>query len=170
MILTAKSFSDLLNRYKYLNMMAVYDRAVVQDFTRLERQLAAQENELRESLQRLDLLRQEKAEEVAQLERAESERQRTLRDYRLQESRTAARLDELEREQERVAGTIADLERRRLAEESRSDTPAREGSISTRDLGSLRWPVEGEVVYGFGPDRKSSSSRARSPATATPSF
>ena len=153
-ILTAKSFSDLLNRYKYLNMMAVYDRAVVQDFTRLERQLAAQENELRESLQRLDLLRQEKAEEVAQLERAESERQRTLRDYRLQESRTAARLDELEREQERVAGTIADLERRRLAEESRSDTPAREGSISTRDLGSLRWPVEGEVVYGFGPDRK----------------
>ncbi|MGH7446602.1 MAG: murein hydrolase activator EnvC family protein [Longimicrobiales bacterium] len=153
-IMAARSFSDLLNRYKYLNLMAIYDRMVVQEFTRLERQLAQQEQDMRESLHRLDLLRQEKGMEVAELERAESERQTTLRQFRLQESRTASRLDELEREQQRVAGTIAGLERRRREEESRRSGPAAPASISTRDLGTLAWPVEGSVVYRFGPDRK----------------
>lgn len=153
-ILAAKSFSDLLNRYKYLNLMAIYDRMVVQEFTRLERQLARQEEEMRESLRRLDLLREEKAMEVAQLERVEAQRQTTLREFRQQESRTASRLDELEREQLRLTGTIADLERRRREEESRRAGPVQPASISTRDLGTLAWPVEGRVLYRFGPDRK----------------
>lgn len=153
-ILAAQSFSDLLNRYKYLNLMAIYDRMVVQEFTRLEQQLALQEREMRESLERLDQLRQEKAEEVAALERAESQRQATLRQFRQQESRTASRLDELEREQRQLTGAIADLERRRREEESRSAAPAQPASISTRDLGTLNWPVNGNVLYRFGPDRK----------------
>jgi septal ring factor EnvC (AmiA/AmiB activator) len=153
-ILAAQSFSDLLNRYKYLNLMAIYDRMVVQEFTRLEQQLALQEREMRESLQRLDLLREEKAAEVAELERAESQRQATLRQFRQQESRTASRLDELEREQQRLTGAIADLERRRREEESRTAGPVQPASISTRDLGTLNWPVNGNVLYRFGPDRK----------------
>lgn len=153
-ILAAQSFSDLLNRYKYLNLMAIYDRMVVQEFTRLEQQLARQELEMRESLQRLESLRQEKSGEVAQLERAESQRQATLRQFRQQESRTASRLDELEREQQRLAGAIEDLERRRREAEARSATPNRPASISTRDLGTLNWPVNGNVLYRFGPDRK----------------
>ena len=153
-ILAATSFSDLLNRYKYLNLMALYDRMVVQEFTRLERQLAEQEQDMRESLQRLDALRQEKAEEVAVLERAESQRQTTLRQFRQQETRTASRLDELEREQQQLTGAIANLERRRREEEARSAAPAAPASISTRDLGTLSWPVNGTVLYRFGPDRK----------------
>jgi septal ring factor EnvC (AmiA/AmiB activator) len=153
-ILAAESFSDLLNRYKYLNLMAIYDRMVVQEFTRLERQLAQQERDMRESLHRLDLLRQEKATEVAQLERVESQRQTTLRQFRQQQSTTASRLDELEREQLRVTGTIADLERRRREEESRRAGPVQPASLSTRDLGTLAWPVQGSVLYRFGPDRK----------------
>jgi murein hydrolase activator len=153
-ILAAQSFSDLLNRYKYLNLMAIYDRMVVQEFTRLEQQLARQELEMRESLQRLEALRQEKSAEVAQLERAESQRQATLRQFRQQESRTASRLDELEREQQRLAGAIADLERRRREAEASSATPNLPASISTRDLGTLNWPVNGNVLYRFGPDRR----------------
>lgn len=153
-ILAAQSFSDLLNRYKYLNLMAIYDRMIVQEFTRLEQQLARQEREMRESLERLDQLRQEKADEVAALERAENQRQTTLRQFREQESQTASRLDELEREQQQLTGAIADLERRRRDEESRSATPAQPASISTRDLGTLNWPVNGTVLYRFGPDRK----------------
>jgi septal ring factor EnvC (AmiA/AmiB activator) len=153
-ILAAESFSDLLNRYKYLNLMAIYDRMVVQEFTRLEGQLALQERDMRESLHRLDLLRQEKATEVAQLERVESQRQTTLRQFRQQQSTTASRLDELEREQLRVTGTIADLERRRREEESRRAGPVQPASLSTRDLGTLAWPVQGSVLYRFGPDRK----------------
>ena len=153
-ILAAQSFSDLLNRYKYLNLMAIYDRMIVQEFTRLEQQLARQEIEMRESLERLDLLRQEKADQVAALERAERQRQTTLAQFRQQESRTASRLDELEREQQQLTGAIADLERLRREEESRSAAPAQPASISTRDLGTLNWPVNGTVLYRFGPDRR----------------
>jgi murein hydrolase activator len=153
-ILAAQSFSDLLNRYKYLNLMAIYDRMIVQEFARLEQQLARQERDMRESLERLDLLRQEKADEVAALDRAENQRQATLRQFRQQESQTASRLDELEREQQQLTGAIANLERRRREEELRSATPAQPASISTRDLGTLNWPVNGTVLYRFGPDRK----------------
>jgi murein hydrolase activator len=153
-ILAAQSFSDLLNRYKYLNLMAIYDRMVVQEFARLEQQLARQERDLRESLERLDALREEKAAEVTALERAERQRQATLRDFRQQESRTASRLDELEREQQRLTGAIADLERRRRDAEAMGGASGRPASISTRDLGTLNWPVNGNVLYRFGPDRK----------------
>jgi murein hydrolase activator len=153
-ILAATSFSDLLNRYKYLHLMTLYDRMVVQEFARLERQLAIQERDLRESLHRLDLLREEKAQEFEQLERVERQRQATLRQFREQETRTATRITELEREQQRLAGAIADLERRRRDEETRRAGPVQPGSITTRDLGTLPWPVEGSVAYRFGPDRK----------------
>jgi murein hydrolase activator len=153
-LLGSHSFADLMNRYKYLHMMALYDRMVVQDVGRLERDMALQERELREALRRLEHLREEKASEVAQLERLEQGRQTTLRQFRQQESRTAGRITELEREQQRLTSTIADLERRRRAEEARAATPARPASISTRDLGTLQWPVDGTVLYRFGPDRK----------------
>jgi murein hydrolase activator len=152
-LLTSQTFSDLLNRYKYLHMMAKYDRVVVRDVTQLEREMATHERELRESLHRLESLREEKAGELAQLERVEQQRQSTLRQFRQQESRTAGRITELEREQRQMTSAIAELERRRLAEE-RSAGAARPGSITTRDLGTLPWPVEGDVVYRFGPDRK----------------
>jgi murein hydrolase activator len=153
-LLTSRSFADLLNRYKYLHLMAMYDRMVIEDVTRLEREMAAQERDLRETLQRLELLREEKAGEVAQLERVEQQRQATLRQFQQQESRTATRITELEREQRQLTGAIADLERRRLEEEARSAAPTRAASITTRDLGSLQWPVDGNVVYRFGPDQK----------------
>jgi murein hydrolase activator len=153
-ILAANSFSDLLNRYKYLHLMTLYDRMVVQEFARLERQLARQEQELRESLHRLELLRDEKTLELDELQRLERQRQATLRNYRQQESRTADLIDELEREQQRLAGAIEDLERRRREEEARGAGPVGPGSITTRALGTLAWPVEGNVVYRFGPDRK----------------
>jgi septal ring factor EnvC (AmiA/AmiB activator) len=153
-ILAANSFSDLLNRYKYLHMMTLYDRMIVQEFARLEKQLAQQEVDLREALHRLDLLRQEKSAELDQLERVEQQRQATLRQFRQQESRTATRITELEREQQRIAGAIEDLERRRREEEARRAGPVQPTTITTRDLGTLPWPVEGSVVYRFGPDRK----------------
>jgi murein hydrolase activator len=153
-ILTSQNFADLLNRYKYLHLMALYDRMVVRDVAQLERRLALQEQELLESLARLELLRGDKAAEVAQLERVEQERQTALQQFRRQESSTANRITELEREQARITSTIADLERRRREEESRRAGPAAPASISTRDLGTLQWPVDGDVVYRFGPDRK----------------
>jgi murein hydrolase activator len=153
-LLSSQTFADLLNRYKYLHLLAMYDRMVVEDVARLEREMARQERELRDSLRRLELLREEKSGEVAQLERVEQQRQSTLRQFRQQETRTATRITELEREQRQLTSALADLERRRRDEEARGAAPARAASITTRDLGSLQWPVDGTVVYRFGPDQK----------------
>jgi murein hydrolase activator len=153
-LLTSQTFSDLLNRYKYLHLMARYDRMVVRDVARLESEMAVHERELRESLQRLETLREEKSGELAQLQRVEQQRQNTLRQFRQQESRTATRITELEREQRQLTNTIAELERRRREDEARGAGAGQPGSITTRDLGTLAWPVEGTIVYRFGPDRK----------------
>jgi len=153
-LLTAQTFGDLLSRYKYLHLMAMYDRMIVEDVAQLERQLFAQEQELRESLRQLDGLKQDKFTEVTQLERVELQRQSTLRQFRAQETSISNWLTQLEREQTRVASVVADLERRRREEEANSAAPSQPGSITTRALGTLAWPVEGNVVYRFGPDRK----------------
>jgi len=153
-LLTARSFADLMNRYKYLNLMARYDRMVIEDVSRLEREMALQERELREALLRIELLREEKSGELSQLQRVEQQRQATLRQFQQQETRTASRITELEREQRQLTSAIDDLERRRREEEARSVAPSRAASITTRDLGSLQWPVDGNIVYRFGPDQR----------------
>jgi septal ring factor EnvC (AmiA/AmiB activator) len=151
-LFTAENFGELLNRYKYLHLITTHERRVIDDVARLERELMAHEEELRTTLERLELLRQDKATQVAQLRRVEQQRQRTLQDYRRQETRTATRLDQLAREQARLTNMVAELERRRREEEARSGTTA--GTLTTRDLGSLAWPVDGRVAYRFGPERK----------------
>jgi peptidoglycan hydrolase CwlO-like protein len=66
-LLGADSFTDLLNRYRYLRMIAAWDRRLVERVGTLEQALAAQNQELRESLAELGRLRQAKAGEVAEL-------------------------------------------------------------------------------------------------------
>jgi len=153
-LLTAQSFGDLLNRYKYLHLITTHEQRMIADVARLERQLVQNEAELRETMDRLDLLRRDKETEVGQLRRVEQQRQRTLQAYRRQQTSTASRLDELAKEQSRLTNTVAELERRRREEEAKNAGAPVTGTLSTRDLGSLAWPVDGAVAYRFGPERK----------------
>lgn len=152
-LLSAEDFGDLLNRYKYLHLMALYDRAMVDDVQQLEDELAGQETELRSSLALLQDLRTQKAQEVSQLQRLESQRQTTLRQFKRRETSTASRIEELTRDEARLSNVIAELERKRKEEEERGKAAAAD-ALTTRDLGSLNWPVEGRVIYRFGPERK----------------
>ena len=64
-----------------------------------------------------------------------------------------------EKAEKGLTDVIARLERARLAEEERrraAGGAVAEGTISTRDLGSLTWPVDGTLIYRFGPVRKPS--------------
>jgi septal ring factor EnvC (AmiA/AmiB activator) len=153
-LLTAEDFGDLMNRYKYLHLITTHERRMIDDVARLERELVAHEAELQDTQSRLDLLRRDKETEVAQLRRVETQRQRTLQDFRRQQTRTASRLDQLAKEQTRLANTVAELERRRREEEARNAGGAAAGTLTTRDLGSLAWPVDGAIAYRFGPERK----------------
>ncbi len=158
-LLGADSFVDLLNRYRYLQMMAGYDRSLLGDVKRLEGELAAQNRDLQESLAEMSRLRQQQLEELAELRQVEMSHQQTLTQFRTRERQTMSRMDQLAADESRLTGLVADLERRRLEEERRralSGAPAAAASpsMARADMGQLDWPVNGELLYRFGPERR----------------
>jgi murein DD-endopeptidase MepM/ murein hydrolase activator NlpD len=59
------------------------------------------------------------------------------------------RLSRLEQDERGLNERIEELERARRAAEARGAAPG-VASITTKDLGTLAWPVEGRLVYAFG--------------------
>lgn len=156
-LLGAHDFGDLLSRYKYLQLIASHDRQVVEQVRRLTAQLARQQERLEQALRQFERLRRQQNDELAHLERLERESERALASYHAAEAEAEAQLDEAEAAENRLTALIAELERERREAESRrraSSGPAVPASISKRDLGALDWPVEGEIIYRFGPERK----------------
>ncbi len=156
--LGAESFADLLNRYRYLQLIATYDRSLVSRVEELEVALIEQSRELQESLAELDRLRQEKISELVELQQVEGERQRTLDSFRSRERQASSRLEQLEEDERRLTDLVEDLERRRREAERRraiagrpEDAPA---TIGGDDAGNLDWPVAGRVIYRFGRDQR----------------
>lgn len=156
-LLSAESFGDLLNRYKYLRLVADYDRTVLEDVKQLEVELLGQEADLQQNLTQLESLRGEKAREVSDLRQLERRSQQALDRVKQQEAATASLIDQAERDEARLAVIIERIEEERKAEEARTGSEgAAPASITTASLGTLSWPVEGRIVYGFGPERKPS--------------
>ncbi len=157
-MLSAESFGDLLNRYKYLQLITVYDRLLVNEVRKLEGDLVAQNDTLNQSLAQLDRLREQKLEEFTQLQVLQQEQMRTLSRYKGRVRQTQGRLAQLARDEARLTDALADLERRRREDERRRAVagapPSPDRGLPTRALGALAWPVDGDVIYRFGADRK----------------
>jgi septal ring factor EnvC (AmiA/AmiB activator) len=101
----------------------------------------------------LGQLRQQRVSEVAELRAVESERERALAQYRGQEQSASSRLEELEADEVRMTALVAELEeRRRTLEASRLRSGG--AAIAVEDAGSLQWPVDGDLIYRFGLERR----------------
>lgn len=157
-LLSAENFSDLLNRYKYLHLISVHDRLLLREITTLEEDLTGQEQGLRRSLAEIERLRTEKLSEFAQLQYLEQSRAQTLQDVRARVTQTEGRIQQLAEDERRLTGVLDDLEQRRLAAERRraaaGATTGGDGTLSANDLGQLPWPVDGPLLYQFGPERR----------------
>jgi len=154
-LLGAESFVDLLNRYHYLRLIASYDRTLVTTIGDLEAELLSQNEELEQNLDELGLLRDSQLGEVAQLRRVEEARQRTLDQFRNREQEAVTRLDQIEADEAELTDLIAVLERRRLEDEASDRAEASAGSsLSSADAGTLDWPIDGELIYPFGVERR----------------
>jgi septal ring factor EnvC (AmiA/AmiB activator) len=148
-LLGARSFADLLNRYRYLQQIAASDRQLVERVQALEARLATQNDELQSRMADLGLLRQDRVSEVAELRAVENEREAALQEFRSREVQAATRLGELEGDETRMTTLIDELEeRRRALEAARARTGG--AAITAADAGSLDWPIEGRVIYRFG--------------------
>ena len=150
-LLGARSFTNLINRYRYLQRIATYDRALVDRVRTLEAELVSQNAELQDRMALLGSLRQDRLTEVVQLRSVESERQAAIQQFRAREQTAASRLEELAADESRMTGLIDELEERRREMEARRAGAA---SLSAADAGSLEWPLEGNLVYRFGRDRR----------------
>ena len=157
-LLGADSFADLLTRYRYLELIANYDRALVDRVSQLERALEEHSRQQEESLAELGRLRQTKLGELAELRSVERERQQALEQFQDREQQALTRLEQLDADEARMTSLIDDLERRRLEEERRRALSGlgREGpsTLSGGDAGLLDWPVEGDLIYRFGRERR----------------
>lgn len=151
-LLSAESFSDLIHRYKYLHLVSQYDRALVEQVGRLEEQLEEQRTELQRDLTRLRRLRGDKRSELQELENLENQYQRQISRLQSEESRQQSRLARLAQEERKLQDLMDDLEQLRR-EAERREGRVTTSSLRTSDLGQLDWPVEGEVLYRFGPQR-----------------
>ena len=173
-LLSAHSFGDLLNRYKYLHLVARRDRQLVEEVGDLARELELREVELRRSLADMQYLHNAREQENAALTNMRADRTQTLTSLRTTQRQATSRLEALARDERRMTGLIAELERRRRDSERRaaaaaatrpagSPAPSRPAasSMTTADLGNLDWPVSGQVVYSFGRSRQSNGTTIR---------
>ena len=157
-LLGADSFTDLLNRYRYMRVIAASDRALMTSVQALENELNRQNLELQEGVRELARLRDSQLGEVAELRQIEDAHQRTLQEFRSQERQTMTRLEQLDADEARMASMVTELERRRLEEERRRELaglPATAGAtLGSADAGILEWPVEGDLAYRFGIEQR----------------
>ncbi len=149
-MLGAGSFSGLLTRYRYLRLIASYDRTLVRRVKELETDLVRENEALQTSMVSLGRLRQSRLSEVAALRSVEERHRQALYTYNAQEETAADRLGQLELDETRITILLTNLEARRLEIERVAARGAAPSTFTSVDAGTLNWPVGGELVYRFG--------------------
>jgi murein hydrolase activator len=149
--LAARSFGELVARYKYLHELATYDKSVVKRVEDLVVQIDGQRQLLVRLQDEFERSREEKAREQLRLKDLEVQQQRALSQGKKSLQQVDARLEEIRRDEARVANFIAAAEAaaRRAAPGTPDAAPAA-SALKTTDYGELDWPVDGSIMYNFG--------------------
>lgn len=164
-LLTAEDFPDLLQRYKFLSLIAEGDAAMIADVRERKAEIETQEAEITEILQEVSASRSEKQTELRRLDETESKRRQMLADLQTSKAQAQRRARELEEREKAMQDLIARLERSRLESQQewgdygegdfvslkgRLDRPV-SGTV-TREFGRFRHPEYGTITYNTGID------------------
>jgi murein hydrolase activator len=150
-LLTARSFGELVARYKYLHELATRDRALVTRVQTLRDQVFRQRADLVRLRSAVEENRMDKQQEEERLARLRGERTTNLQQVQRSAQQLRDRLAALRASESRLTNVIATIEsgRRRTAA-TRPNAPRETSTLRTSDLGRLDWPVDGTVLYRFG--------------------
>ena len=150
-LLSAKTFGELVGRYKYLHELALYDRSVVDQVQTLVTGIEGKKTLLVRLLGEIERNREEQAREVDRLRSMESSRRGSLVQVQQTQKQVQERLTRIQRDEQRIAQLLATLEEaRRRADARPNAAPAGGAGLKTSDFGKLDWPVEGTIIYRFG--------------------
>ena len=150
-MLTARSFGELVARYKYLHEIAVHDRSLVKRLETLRDDIARQRTELvklRDAVEenRGDKLREE--ERLASLKRLRSS---SLQQAQRSSRQIQERLAQIRQSESRLSNVIASIEADRVRTvAARPNAPRVTSTLKMADAGRLDWPVDGPLLYRFG--------------------
>jgi murein hydrolase activator len=166
-LLTAESFGDLINRYKYLFLIARHDRQLVKEVAVLEAQLASRERLLQRTLNQLQDEQTERSIAQGQLGELRAAQQRVLSTVNARRETAAQRIARLDADERSLRALLAGLERSRAApapaagSAAAATRPAATATLTTRDAGTLAWPVQGDLLYRFGRQAQPNGSAIR---------
>jgi len=152
-LLAARTFGELLGRYKYLHELAVRDRSLVTRVEDLYDQVAKQRQQLVRLRDEFERSRQEKRDEEERLRVLEENRSKNLSVIKRSAKETEARLAAIGRDETRLTNTIATFEedrKRAAAATPNAPTVLSSSTLKTSDFGKLDWPVDGSIIYRFG--------------------
>ena len=149
-LLSARSFGELLARYKYLHLLAVRDRTLVHRVEDLRNQINHQRANLVRFQENIKLNLDEKAQEEDRLRTLRLEQSRSLAHAKRRAQDTDERLQAISRDETRLSSVIANLESARLRAERASPGASRAASTISKGNGSMDWPVQGSILYNFG--------------------
>jgi septal ring factor EnvC (AmiA/AmiB activator) len=159
MLLMADSFASILGRYKLLSLIARQDDRLFQRVKILKHEIEQHRRALQDVRVVMEQKRTERIDQMGMLQSGEEERARVLRSIKGEKSKRIAAAKELEQESERIRNLLASLEKARREEEERAKlaaaaagrpAPVAAKSTLTSAYGNLPWPVEGEIIEGFG--------------------
>ncbi len=145
-MLGSESIHHMLQRYKFLKMVAERDARLLTEVRRRKNVLEHEQAVLTEALADVAGLTTAQVEESELLNSKKDERVAMLKRIRNQKSRHTKAISDLEKAREELQDLIGQLEERR-----KQDTPGLENlGDFTRHKGFLIRPVEGRLIRSFG--------------------
>ncbi len=146
-LLTSGSFSSFVTRLKWESLMVKLGAGLV-DATRNEGQrLSSRQKMLQVSLAEIQRTREEMGNQNGRMEELLAEQMATLRDLETERQEIKNRLLELSLNEQRLNYVLSDLEELRHRKQvTRPSSPNQLTDLA----GELEWPVQGELLRGFG--------------------
>jgi septal ring factor EnvC (AmiA/AmiB activator) len=161
-ILSARSFGELVARYKYLHLLTLRDRSLVGRVEHLRDEIKQDRDRLLTLQNALEENRTDKQREEERLRALERERVTSLAQTKREVKQAESRLERIKATELQMTNEIALLDAARRRTETARPNATRVGStIKTSDYGKLDWPVDGPLVYTFGKAQTASNTTIR---------
>lgn len=144
-LLSTQSFGQLLARWDFLVMVAQQDRFLMESIRDRKEVVETLERRLEGHLTQVQRTARQTTSENRRLSAQRAAKQGTIREIQTQREAYEAAAAELERTASSIKGLLARLEQKRQSAPYTGDFAKGQGSID--------WPLRGEVIGRFGPER-----------------